>query len=145
GDRWSTPRTTCRYAVSTAFSGVPGRPSGACRIQSALVVDPPDVAVAGERRVRRRGVGLGGGEDTEEVLAEDLQDLVVLVATLHELEGDLRQALDAAETVGDRVDAVEVGAEADVIDPRDLHDVIDVVGDDRDRHLRQRSAVGLQL
>ena len=48
---------------------------------------------------------------------------------------------DVLQADGPLRDAVEVGADADVVDPGDLDDVVDMVGDVLDRAARQLGAL----
>ena len=67
-------------------------------------------------------------EDAQEISAEDLAAVFGGVAALHQCGGDLGQiggGVDALRQLA--ADAVEVRAEADVIDSGDFGDVVDVV------------------
>lgn len=70
--------------------------------------------------------------DPQEVAAPDLRDLFLGVAALHEFQrhveglGRITPSVDATATI-------EVGADADVVDPDQLHGVVDVVDEISDR------------
>ena len=50
------------------------------------------------------------------------------IAAAQQLLGQTRIARDVVEPDGPHRDAVEVGADADMIDARDLHQVVDMIG-----------------
>src|SRR6187399_1886405 len=81
-------------------------------------------------------------EHAEHVLAEDLADVGVAVPALEELGGQQRVRRHVVEILDRLGDAVEVAADADVLDPGDLLDVIDVVGDVSNRGGRRRVGGG---
>ena len=56
----------------------------------------------------------------------------------YELGKEARVARDVLQTFGQGVGAVEVPAQPDVVRARELLRVLDVVGDDAERHLRRR-------
>ena len=72
--------------------------------------------------------------------AEDLLDVLVLVAAPEQFRRERRVFRDILETRTTLRDAVEVAAEADVIDAGDLADVIDVIGGVGERGARRRIA-----
>src|SRR5215470_14782350 len=91
-------------------------------------------------RFVRGGLKTAGGRfdlahDAKDVSIGNLPDVVVAVAAAQELGDELRVAGHVLEADDNGSDAVEVPAEPDVFDARDLPDVVDVIGD-----LRQRGA-----
>src|ERR1035437_1276118 len=81
------------------------------------------------------GSALDGSEDAHQVSAQNLPHVVRRVATNQQRGGDLGQVRGRVDALGQRGDAVEVGADADVIDTRDPEDVVEVV----DQRLERRA------
>src|SRR3990172_12518796 len=77
----------------------------------------------------------------EEVPAPELRDLLLGIAAAHELVGDL-EGLGGVVPALDAAAAVEIRADAHMIDPHDLDGVVDVVHEIR--HSR-RGKPGLDL
>jgi len=75
------------------------------------------------------GAALDGAHDAEEVAAVDLLDVVGGVALFEQRAGEGGELVVGAKVGGDAADAVEVGADADVIDAADADGVVDL-GDD---------------
>ena len=70
-------------------------------------------------------------EDAEEVAAEDFAAILSGVAASHEGGGDFGQVGGGVESLGElAADAVEVGAQTDVINAGDFGDVVNVVNED---------------
>ncbi len=65
--------------------------------------------------------------DPQKVSTENLVNLLTVVAPLKQFRGDLRQIGDRIDAFGQRGHAVEVGAEAHMVDARDFGDVVDMV------------------
>src|SRR6266571_2234712 len=85
-------------------------------------------------------------QDAQGVFAQDFADVVFGPAALSQQSGDRGQLRDVFEAVRHHWRAVEVAAEADVIGSGDFRDVLDVVDEDRQRHVRQlRLLVQLDL
>src|SRR5947207_5156428 len=95
------------------------------------------------RSVSRLNMGvLDHLKDAKEIRAEDLLDLALVHAAIEEPGGERRQRCGGLQAARQRRDAVEVGADADVIDARDaggVHDVIDGIFE-----LRGRTAEGVE-
>ena len=70
-------------------------------------------------------------EGAEDVPAEDLVDVGLGVAAAEQFVGQPGEVGDVFQADRPSIDAVEVRADADVVDPRDLDEVVDVVGDVR--------------
>src|SRR5262249_19736929 len=68
-------------------------------------------------------------EGAEDVASKDLVDVGLGITPLQQLLGEPGVAGDVLQAGGPGGDAVEVGAEADVVDPCGPDDVVDVVGD----------------
>src|SRR5262245_3690802 len=68
-------------------------------------------------------------QHAEEVAAEDLHQLLLPVAAVEQRLRQVRIAADILQLARSAVDAVEVAADADVVDAGNLDDVVDVVGD----------------
>src|ERR1051325_3034147 len=66
-------------------------------------------------------------EHAHEVPAEDLLHIAIGQAALQQPGGDARQRRGGLQSFRERWDAVEVAADADVVDAGDLHRVDDVV------------------
>src|SRR5262249_22120437 len=79
--------------------------------------------------VLARGLALGLAQHAQDVLAEQFPQVAFLPAAAQELGGDRRIAGDVLEADRRGRDAVEVGAEPDVVDAGDARDVLDVVAD----------------
>src|SRR5881227_1124565 len=72
------------------------------------------------RSVSRLNMGfLNDLKDAKEIRAEDLLDLVLVHAALEETGSEGQQRCGGLQSARQRRDAVEVGADADVIDARD--------------------------
>ena len=72
------------------------------------------------------GAVFDGAHDAEEVAAVDFLDVVGGVAGLEEGAGEGGELVVGVEAGGYAGDAVEVGADADVVDAADLHGVVDL-------------------
>src|SRR5688500_13706659 len=101
---------------------------------------PADLAAAGD--------ALGLGKSSEKILAQHLADLLLGVTTAEHFIGDKGKVLDAFHPFGQKVYAVEIGAEADMIYPRNLFDMVDVIDDlrigrDIDRVRGQQLSLGI--
>src|SRR6267378_5669443 len=64
--------------------------------------------------------------DAQQIAAPDLGDLLLGVAAAHQFERDVERVGRAVPAV-DAAAAVEVRRDADVIDPDELHGVVDVI------------------
>jgi len=86
----------------------------------------------GPRAPQPIGVDLSTAEHAQQVFAGELAQIGIAPATPNEL-GEERRVLgyifQPLHQVLVRLSAVEVGANADVVDPRDFADVLDVVRD----------------
>src|SRR5205085_5000302 len=80
---------------------------------------------------------LSSPQSSEDVQAVDLLNLFGCVAAVQQCLCDERIARYVVELLGQRADAVEVGAQSDVIDPGRLHNVIDMIDDGVNRAPRQ--------
>src|SRR5229473_769745 len=87
--------------------------------------------------VRRGPAALVRLQDPQDVASEDPLELVLRVPTSAQLGGEPRQLGGVLHSRGNGGDAVEVAAEAGVVGPGDLDDVVDVVGDAREGDRRQ--------
>ena len=72
------------------------------------------------------GFLLDGSHDAEEVAAVDLFDVVGGVAFFEQGAGEGGELVVGFESLGDAAYAVEVGADADVVDAADLDGVVDL-------------------
>jgi hypothetical protein len=81
---------------------------------------------------------LGLAHHAQDVEAENLLDIALRVAALEQFRGQQRILRHVIELLHDLRDAVEVAADADVIDARDFADVIDMIGDVCDARARRR-------
>src|SRR5690606_34983087 len=79
----------------------------------------------------------------QEVLAGELFELVVGPAAADELGEEVWIARDVLEADRDGGHAVEVAAEADVVDAGDRPDVLDVIGDLSEGRARERGGLDL--
>src|SRR5215207_24747 len=99
--------------------------------------DPPDwrsfppglIDLGRGHRAELLGDAARVAEGPQDVAAEDLADVGIGVAAPQQLVGEAGEARDVLEADWPGGDAVEVGADADVVDAGDLGDVVDVVGD----------------
>ena len=66
-------------------------------------------------------------EDAEEIAAEEFLHVFGGVASGHERGGDFGEIGGGVDAFGWDGDAVEVGADADVVDAGDLDDVIEMI------------------
>ena len=82
---------------------------------------------------------LGPLEGAEHVATEDLANVLVAVVAAEELGHEHRVRGNIAEVLGERRDAVIVGAETNVVDASDVADVVNVIGE------ISRRAVGVRL
>src|SRR3984957_15827435 len=92
------------------------------------------------RAHRRRNV-LAVGHDPQHVGPGELRDVAVAPAAAHELGQQVRILIDALETARRIGNAVEIRAESDMVDAGHLPDVIDMIGDLRERRLGLRMLV----
>src|SRR5205085_426314 len=81
------------------------------------------------------------GEGAHEVASENLQNVLLAVAASKEFVCDVRKVFNALDAFGQRDAAIEVRAEADVINPCDLRDVVNVVNEHVDGRRRERVRV----
>jgi hypothetical protein len=81
------------------------------------------------RRSWNDGLGGGslyGGEEAEEVGAEDFVEGGGGVTAGEQGGGDFGQVGGGVDALGESADAVEIGADADVVDAGDADDVVEV-------------------
>ena len=71
--------------------------------------------------------GLYIAEDAEEIAAEELSHVLGGVASGHECSGDFREIGGRVDAFGWDGDAIEVGADADVVDTGCLDDVVEMI------------------
>ena len=82
--------------------------------------------------------GLGGAKSAEQIGTGDLLEIARRVAPAKELGEKSRIGRDVFEPLRYGGDAVEVSADADVVDPGDVAQVVDVIGDIRESCVRTR-------
>src|SRR5579875_1801345 len=81
-------------------------------------------------------VGLDLAEDAQDVATEDFANVLGAVAARHEGCGNLGEVGGGVDASGRDRYAVKVRADADVVDARDLDDVVEVV----DERVERRAA-----
>src|SRR5262245_61726724 len=77
-------------------------------------------------------------QHAQQVAAEDFQNILLTISTIEQFLRDIRITRHVFELLGHAIDAVEVGAESNVIDARYLDDVLDVIDDRMDAAGRNR-------
>src|SRR5205823_13783406 len=135
----------CRENHSSTSASLYGRPPCTWRMTSGSYVSAAKAARSdgsSHGRISRRSVSrlnmgfLNDLKDAEEIRAEDLLDLVLVHSAIEEPRGDGGEGGGGLQAARQRRHAVEVGADADVIDAGDVdgvHDVIDGVVELRGR------------
>src|SRR5437773_2385815 len=98
---------------------------------------------AGPERLSRRALQPGGdalrrAHHPQDIQTRDFLDVELGPAAPQQLRDQVGKLRDVLQPVRHFGDAVEVGADPDVVDPRHLPDMLDVVGDLPQRRVRRR-------
>src|SRR5229473_3548328 len=91
------------------------------------LIDPSRTAATADRPAQLARDEFSLGKDPQKIPAENLIDVLLAVAAFQKFISDIRKHRNVPRAFGKIVSAVKVRPQADVVDARDLDDVIDVI------------------